>query len=97
MTSTMLLAVAGWARYMRGHDLNGRKITLEDSQAVPVVRLANMASNNPDPLLGHEMFAQVRGVPGFADRLGELIADIDEHGVVPTLRDAMRNDELVSR
>jgi mannitol 2-dehydrogenase len=31
--------------------------------------------------------------------LGDMIADIDERGVVPTLRDAMRNDEweLMSR
>jgi mannitol 2-dehydrogenase len=45
------------------------------------------------------MFAQVRGVPGFAERLGDMITDIDERGVVRTLRDAMRNDEreLVSR
>jgi mannitol 2-dehydrogenase len=95
----LMVAVAGWARYMRGHDLNGRKISLEDSQAIPVVKLANMASSNPDPLLGHEMFAQVRAVPGFAERLGDMIADIDERGVVPTLRDAMRNDEweLMSR
>jgi mannitol 2-dehydrogenase len=94
-----MLAVAGWARYMRGHDLNGRKLRLEDSQAIPVVRLANMASHDPDPLLGHEMFAEVRAVPGFAQRLGKMIADIDMRGVVPTLRDAMRNDErqLVAR
>jgi mannitol 2-dehydrogenase len=95
----LMLAVAGWARYMRGHDLKGRKLRLEDSQAIPVVKLANMASSNPDPLLGHEMFAQVRAVPGFAERLGEMIADIDARGVVTTLRDAMRNDEreLVAR
>jgi mannitol 2-dehydrogenase len=89
----LMLAVAGWARYMRGHDLEGRKISLEDSQAIPVVKLANMASSNPDPLLEHEMFAEVRAVPGFAERLGDMIADIDARGVVPTLRDAMRNDE----
>lgn len=95
----LMLAVAGWARYMRGHDLKGRKLRLDDSQAIPVARLANMAGHNPDPLLSHEMFAEVRGVPGFAERLGEMIADIDEHGVVATLRDAMRNGEreLVSR
>ncbi len=58
-----------------------------------------MASSNPDPLLGHEMFTEVRAVPGFAQRLGDTIADIDARGVIPTLRDAMRNDEreLVSR
>jgi mannitol 2-dehydrogenase len=89
----LTLAVAGWARYMRGHDLKGRKFSIDDSQAIPVVRLATMASNNPDPLLGHEMFAELRTVPGFADRLGDMIADINEHGVIPTLRQAMRDDE----
>ncbi|OBG55237.1 MULTISPECIES: mannitol dehydrogenase family protein [unclassified Mycobacterium] len=95
----LTLAVAGWARYMRGHDLQGRRLRLEDSQAIPVAKLANMAGNNPDPLLRHAMFAELRAVPGFARRLGDMIADIDTRGVVPTLRDAMRNDEreLVSR
>src|ERR1700744_3666848 len=95
----LMLAVAGWARYMRGHDLKGHKLRLEDSQAIPMVKLANMAGTNPDPLLRHQMFAEVRGVPGFAERLGDMIADIDARGVVPTLRDAMRDDEreLVAR
>jgi mannitol 2-dehydrogenase len=95
----LMLAVAGWARYMRGHDLKGRKFSLEDSQAIPVTRLATMAGSNPDPLLGHEMFAEVRTVPGFADRLSNMISDIDEQGVIPTMRRALRDDvrELVSR
>ncbi|ORW71412.1 mannitol dehydrogenase family protein [Mycobacterium saskatchewanense] len=95
----LMLAVAGWARYMRGHDLQGRELRLEDSQAIPVGRLANMAGNRPDPLLRHAMFAELRTVPGFAERLGDMIRDIDTRGVVPTLRGAMRNDEreLVSR
>jgi mannitol 2-dehydrogenase len=95
----LMLAVAGWARYMRGHDLKGRKLRLEDSQAIPLTRLATMAGNNPDPLVGHEMFTELRTVPGFAERLRDMIADIDERGVVPTLRQAMRDDEreLVSR
>src|ERR1700744_245266 len=95
----LMLAVAGWARYMRGHDLQGRKLRLEDSQAIPVVKLATMASSNPDPLLGHEMFAEVRAVPGFSERLADMIADIDRRGVIPTLRQAMRNDEreLIAR
>ncbi|MEE6179877.1 mannitol dehydrogenase family protein [Mycobacterium sp. 050134] len=95
----LMLAVAGWARYMRGHDLEGRKLRLEDSQAIPVAKLANMGGNAPDPLLRHAMFAELRAVPGFAQRLGDMIAQIDTRGVAPTLRDAMRNDEreLVSR
>jgi len=94
----LMLAVAGWARYVRGHDLKGRKFSLEDSQAIPLTRLATMAGNNPDPLLGHEMFGELSMVPGFAQRLGDMIADIDERGVIPTLRRALRADarELAS-
>jgi mannitol 2-dehydrogenase len=94
----LLLAVAGWARYVRGHDLKGRKFSIEDSQAIPLTRLATMAGNNPDPLLGHEMFGELSTVPGFAERLGDMIADIDERGVIPTLRRALRADarELAS-
>jgi mannitol 2-dehydrogenase len=94
----LMLAVAGWARYVRGHDLKGRKISIEDSQAIPLTRLATMAGNNPDPLLGHEMFGELRTVPGFSERLGDMIADIDERGVIPTLRRAVRDDarELAS-
>ncbi|MCV7352163.1 mannitol dehydrogenase family protein [Mycobacterium parmense] len=95
----LMWAVAGWARYMRGHDLDGRRLPLEDSQAVPVSTWANLARTNLDPLLGHAMFDELRAVPGFAQRLGDMIAGIDERGVVRTLRDAMRSDErqLVTR
>jgi mannitol 2-dehydrogenase len=94
----LMLAVAGWARYMHGHDLKGRKLRLEDSQAIPLTRLAIMAGNNPDPLVRHDMFTELRAVPGFAERLRDMIADIDERGVLPTLRRALRDDarELVS-
>ena len=40
------------------------------SQAIPVVKLATMATSNPDPLLEHEMFAEVRAVPGFSGFTG---------------------------
>jgi mannitol 2-dehydrogenase len=94
-----MLAVAGWARYMHGHDLEGRKLRLDDSQAIPLTRLAIMAGNNPDPLVRHEMFTELRAVPGFAERLRDMIADIDERGVLPTMRQALRDDarELVSQ
>jgi mannitol 2-dehydrogenase len=95
----LMLALAGWARYLRGYDLKRRKIRIDDPQAALLTRLATMEGNNPDPLLGHEVFAELRLVPNFAERLGEMIADIDEHGVIPTLRQALRDDmrELVSR
>src|ERR1700739_889551 len=63
----LMLAVAGWARYMRGHDLKGRKFDIEDSQAIPLTRLAIMAGDNPDPVVRHALFAVVRTVPGFGE------------------------------
>lgn len=95
----LMLAVAGWARYMHGHDLNGRKLRLEDSQAIPLTRLATMAGHDPDPLVAHEMFTELRAVPGFAERLREMIASIDERGVLSTMRLVMRDEvrELVPR
>jgi mannitol 2-dehydrogenase len=93
----LMLALAGWARYLRGYDLMGREIRIDDAQAELLTRLASMECHNAVPLLRHEMFAELRLIPGFAERLGEMIADIDVHGVIPTLRRALRDSarELV--
>lgn len=93
-----MLAIAGWARYLRGYDLRGRKFRIEDPQAALLTKLATMAGNNPDPLLRHEIFTELRLVPTFAERLSGMVADIDQRGVIPTLRRALRDDvkELVS-
>lgn len=93
----LMLALAGWARYLRGYDLTGRKIRIEDPQAELLTNLATCGGTNPDPLLQHEIFTELRVIPGFAERLGEMITDIDEHGVIPTLRRALRDNarELV--
>jgi mannitol 2-dehydrogenase len=93
----LMLAVAGWARYLRGYDLKGGKIRIDDPQSALLTKLATVAGNNPDPLLRHEIFTELRLIPGFAARLGEMIADIDERGVTPALRLALRENarELV--
>jgi mannitol 2-dehydrogenase len=93
----LMLAVAGWARYLRGYDLEGRKIRIDDPQSELLTKLATMECNNPVPLLRHEVFAELRFVPGFGELLGQMIRDIDEHGVIPTLRRALRDNarELV--
>ena len=94
----LMLAIAGWARYLRGYDLKGRKFRIDDPQAALRTKLATMGRNDPGPLLRHEIFTELRFVPTFAERLGDMIASIDELGVLPTLRRALRDDarELVS-
>jgi mannitol 2-dehydrogenase len=95
----LMLALAGWARYVRGYDLKGSKIRLDDPQSTLLTKLATMEGNNPYPLLRHEIFAELRMIPDFTQRLAGMITDIDEHGVMPTMRQAMRDDarELVSQ
>jgi mannitol 2-dehydrogenase len=95
--SLLTLAVAGWARYLRGYDRQGRNIHIDDPNAELLTKLATMECNDPLPLLRHEIFTELRFVPGFAEHLGQMIRDIDERGVIATLRRALRNDarELV--
>src|ERR1700733_12077847 len=47
----LMLALAGWARYVRGYDLKGSKIRLDDPQSTLLTRLATMEGNRPDALL----------------------------------------------
>jgi mannitol 2-dehydrogenase len=89
----LMVALAGWARYLRGCDLEGRPICVDDPKKELLTKLASMDGNNPDPLLHHEIFAEVREVPGFVDRLREMITDIDERGVIATLRQALGDNE----
>lgn len=92
----LMLAIAGWARYLRGYDMQGRSFQIDDPEAERFTTLANM--DNADALLTHEMFAELRQVPNFTERFVEMVNEIDEYGVMPTLRRALGDDarELVS-
>jgi mannitol 2-dehydrogenase len=82
-----MLAVAGWLRYLCGYDLNGGKIRIDDIELLTTLAAAD--GINPDPLLRHDIFAELRTVPGVADRLHAMITDIDGQGVIGTLREAL--------
>src|SRR5271170_7809733 len=72
----LMLAIAGWARYLRGCDLKGSKIRIDDPQSTLLTKLATMEANNPEALLRHEIFTELRLNPTFTDRFGDTIADI---------------------
>lgn len=89
----LMVALAGWARYLRGYDLEGRPIRVDDPQKELLTKLATTDGNDPGPLLRHEIFAELRTIPGFEERLREMITDIDERGVIATLRQALGDNE----
>jgi mannitol 2-dehydrogenase len=88
-----MLALAGWARYLQGHDLKGKEIRIDDPESALLTRLATAGGNSPEALLRHEIFSELRQLPAFADRLSDMIADFDESGVIPTLRRALQDDD----
>jgi mannitol 2-dehydrogenase len=91
----LMLAVAGWARYLRGTDLSGRDIDIQDSQADLLKTLAMLGKSYPDPLLRNQaVFGNLRLVPGFVERLGQMIDSIDTHGVATTLRRYLTEDNV---
>jgi mannitol 2-dehydrogenase len=83
----LTLAVAGWFRYLRGTDLTGRPIEIDDPQSDLLKTLATTGQNNPEPLLRHhDIFSTLPSAPGFVNRLRQTIDEIDTHGVATTLR-----------
>jgi mannitol 2-dehydrogenase len=98
--SLLTLAVAGWIRYLRGTDLTGRAIEIDDPQSKLLKTLATIGQNNPEPLLGHhDIFGDLRSVPGFVDRLRRTVEAIDTRGVAATLRTQLSDNrkKLVGR
>jgi mannitol 2-dehydrogenase len=96
----LTLAVAGWIRYLRGTDLAGRVISIEDPQAKLLKTLATIGQNNPAPLVRQcEIFGDLRSAPGFLRRLQQAIDAIDTRGVAATLRTQLSDapKELVGR
>jgi mannitol 2-dehydrogenase len=95
----LTLAVAGWFHYLRGSGPGGNGIRVEDPQAALLTTLATMGKNDPRALLRHELFGDLRLVPGFVRELSELTEGIDAQGVVPVLRRYLWSDqrELMQR
>lgn len=95
----LMTGLAAWIRYLRGYDLGGSPLHIEDPQAELLTALATMSRRNPGPLLQHELFGDLRLMPDVANGLSTLIRSIETRGVATTLRRHLRGDyrELVQR
>jgi mannitol 2-dehydrogenase len=77
----LLLAVAGWVRYLRGVDLDGEEIDVEDPRKDELQPLALQGGGNPRPLLAERsIFGALAGDGEFASRLQEALALIERDG-----------------
>ncbi|MDP9430083.1 MAG: mannitol dehydrogenase family protein [Actinomycetota bacterium] len=77
----LTLAVAGWCRYLRGTDDDGRLLPLEDPRAAELQALALAGGNDPRPLLGvRGVFGDLGDDPSFVAELAGTLERLDRLG-----------------
>ncbi|MCW2675261.1 MAG: mannitol dehydrogenase [Modestobacter sp.] len=87
----LALAVAGWFRYLRGVDLAGRPIEVEDEHAERLTQLARAAGSDPRPLLAERsLFGDLADEPHLVEALASALQRLDRDGVRATLATALR-------
>src|SRR4051812_29646166 len=84
------LAVAGWFRYLRGEDEEGRPIEIRDARLGRLQPLAIRSAGDPAPLLrANEVFGDLGRDPHAVASLGSALRSIDEAGAGGALAAAM--------
>ena len=77
----LTLALAGWFRYLRGVDENGREIDIQDVQKDALQALARQGGSDPGPLLhGSSLFRQLNADGDFVAAMAGTLAEIDRRG-----------------
>jgi mannitol 2-dehydrogenase len=89
----LTLAVAGWLRYLRGVDGEGRPFDVEDGCAERLRALAPAPFGDPRPILHqHDLFGDLGRDPRFCDSIRQGLATIDRDGVDAALRAALDDE-----
>ncbi len=93
-TALLTLAVAGWCRYLRGYDLHGNHIDINDARLDLLQPLA-LRGNDPRPLLGERtIFGHLGDDPTFVTALEWAIRDIEDYGPAATIADHLATELL---
>ena len=82
----LTLALAAWLRYLRGTDLAGRPVVVEDARAATLTALARRGGGDPRPLLGlREVFGDLGDDAGLVAELESALDSLDRYGVERTI------------
>nr|WP_218886081.1 mannitol dehydrogenase family protein [Kineococcus aurantiacus] len=77
----LLLAVAGWMRFLRGYDYAGQQIPVEGPLADRLVELARQGQEEPEPLMSEKtVFGDLRDDPGFVSGVEVALRALEEQG-----------------
>jgi mannitol-1-phosphate/altronate dehydrogenase len=85
-TAMLTLALAAWIRYLRGYDLQGKPIVIEDQRGSELRTLALTGLADPRPLLDvRDVFGSLVDDVVFVEALENMLHDIDRIGLAATL------------
>ncbi|WP_432544398.1 mannitol dehydrogenase family protein [Kineococcus sp. SYSU DK002] len=77
----LLLAVAGWMRFLRGYDYAGNDVPVDGPLADRLVELARQGQEEPEPLMSEKtVFGDLRDDPGFASGVEVALRALEEQG-----------------
>jgi len=89
-SALLTLAVAGWFRYLRGEDEEGRSYVLDDPRADELQRLARLGGADPRPLLGlTDLFGDLGQSAALVRRLTQYGEQLDADGAWATVARAV--------
>ncbi len=93
----LMLAVAGWFRYLRGIDEDGLEIDVQDPLKDLLQTLAQVGGNDAGVLLrGSQLFGNLDQEIDFVNELTVMLTEIDQHGVRTVLDLALVRSEAMS-
>lgn len=85
-TALLTLALAAWFRYLRGYDLRGRPVKVEDQRSAQLETLAKVGLCDPRPLLGlRDVFGDLADDGQFVTTMADMLRSLDSVGVAATL------------
>lgn len=90
--SLLSFAVAAWLRYLRGYDLAGKPLKIDDQLAMKLTTMAKLGQSDPRPALAiSDVFGELGEDEAFVSQVGERLKEIDRLGVQGALRRIITN------
>ncbi len=90
----LTLAVSGWCRYLRGVDMDGRPIELDDPAGERLRALARAGGDDPGPLLGDDStFGSLGASPRFVEAVRQDLLDLEAVGPRAVVAVRIERDE----
>jgi mannitol-1-phosphate/altronate dehydrogenase len=90
----LTVAVAAWCRYLRGTDVDGRPLAIDDPHAERLQELARAGGTDPRLLLGERsIFGDLAENGAFVAELTDTLEQLERSGVRATLTAALDSSE----